>query len=313
MSAVSAAFKRPQHLSREVREKILAAALDMGYFSAKTEVKNIGLLFNNFHDHFFGEYYNEIIYGIMERLSQLNLRCQIFNKVPEKYADICELHGFLVVGNNTVSIAKPLLDFKMPTVLVECTKKEAETFSRIYFDNYSGVKQLTDYLLYCGHHNIAVLNGETDPEDFFWKNFQKAILDSFAENNVSSTHMKFYQADYSNIQTVELNINKILSTNKNVSCIMCSNDLFAYQTLKILSGYGIKVPEQISLTGFDGINLPFYLNEPEVKLTTVFADRTDISKQAVDLLLQVIPDKKMRIVKMETKLLIGKSVKRLRV
>lgn len=313
VAAVSAAFKRPEHLSRETRERILSAALELGYLSEKLEIKNIGLVFNNFFNHYFSEFYSEIVYGILERLSELKLRAQIFNRVPEKYSEICEISGFLVVGNNSTPFARDLKAHRLPFVLVDCTRKLEEAHHLIYFESSTSAKQLAEYVLSCNHRQIAIINGETDPEDTFWLRYLEGVKKAFTEKGLSIKNLRIYPADYNNIQTLEIAINALLSAKKKITCIMCSNDWLAYHAGNILHKYGVKVPRDISLTGFDGLHLPDFLISPLPKLTTVFSDRVQLGRQAVDLLLDVLrhPQKSPKQVIVDTKFALGDSVRRL--
>jgi LacI family transcriptional regulator len=94
---------------------------------------------------------------------------------------------------------------------------------------------------------------------------------------------------------------------------MCSNDWFAYHAYQLFEKYKINVPEEISITGFDGINIPSFVKSPTPKLTTVFANRIKLGRAAVDLLIDTLenPQKKPQIVGMGTELRIGDSVRRL--
>lgn len=313
ISAVSAAFKRPQFLSRETREKILAAARELGYLLEKLELKNIGLVFNNFPNHFFAEFYNEIIYGILKRLAELKLRCQIFDQIPQKYHEICDINGFLVVGNDSTSLAYKIQEYQFPYVLIDCTRRLAEEHNLIYFDNFQGVKQLMEFIFSLNHHKIAIINGETDFQDLTWKNFSKAAKESFLRKKLSPKKLKLYQADYSRAQSVEIAINNILSEKRRPTCIVCTNDWIAYHVYQILDKYKISIPEDISVAGFDGITPPSFIKRSDPKLTTVYADRIRLGREAVDFLIDVLqnPQKKSRIISIETELMVGTSIKRL--
>ncbi|MFA4858030.1 MAG: LacI family DNA-binding transcriptional regulator [Candidatus Margulisiibacteriota bacterium] len=314
VAAVSAAFKRPKHLSKETREKILAAARDLGYLAARFEIKNIGLAFDGFRNHFLGEYYNEIIYGILERLKELGLRAQIFEKIPEKYQEICELSGFLVIGNDSTHMAEDLERHGIPYILVECTKGLAQKHPHIYFDNLPGVEQLVEYVINCGHQHLAILNGETDPQDIFWKNFQAGVKKMLLKNRLPLKNLTIFQADYNNLDSVDIGVNRLLSKHKKISCIMCSNDLFAYAAALVLAKNKVRVPQDISLTGFDGIAIPRHLKTPAPNLTTVFADRIKLGRDAVDYLLEVIQNPKDAPPKIavETRLRVGETVRRVK-
>jgi LacI family transcriptional regulator len=118
---------------------------------------------------------------------------------------------------------------------------------------------------------------------------------------------------YENLQTVEIALNKLLKQNPTAIC--CADDHIAYVAYQILKRWGLKVPEDISITGFDGITTPPYLPEPEPKLTTVYTDPVILGRTAVEQLKKIILQPQSASQKhtvLPTSLRIGSSVKRRR-
>lgn len=81
---------------------------------------------------------------------------------------------------------------------------------------------------------------------------------------------------------------KILSSNKYLDSIFYSNDIMALGGLKVLLRKGFRVPEDISVVGFDNINISNF-TEPE--LTTVAQPIYDMGKKACELLIDIINGK----------------------
>ncbi|GBR76503.1 transcriptional regulators LacI family [Candidatus Termititenax persephonae] len=312
VAAVSAAFRRPTQISKTLRAQILQTAQEMGY--AKTpEIKNIGLVFENFRNHFLGEFYNEIIFGILARSAELGLRTQIFNSLQVDYQEICDINGFIVIGHDSIVHLNDLERTGQPFVLADCTGCALPRQREIFFDQYQGAKELTEFICNCRHTQIAIINGETDVQNHSWLDFRRAAEDVFKANGLPLQNLQILQASYQNIETVEIALNKIFSAKTLPTCVMCSDDLFAYYAYAVLERYGLRVPEDISVTGFDGITTPYYLKNPEPQLTTVLTDRIGLGRQAVDFLLNILQNKKglPKNIVLPTHLKIGRSVKRL--
>ena len=70
LSTVSTALHHPAKLSPNIVEHIVDKATELGYFkNKKLEIKKLLLVCNNLHNHFFGEYYSEVLYGVLARLA----------------------------------------------------------------------------------------------------------------------------------------------------------------------------------------------------------------------------------------------------
>jgi DNA-binding LacI/PurR family transcriptional regulator len=311
-AAVSAAFHHPRQISSTLRDKILRTAQELGYFRVP-ELKNIGLVFENFRNHFLGEFYNEVIFGVLERAAELALRVQIFNSLKVDYQEICDLSGYLIIGNDSAVQIADVEQTRCPFVLVDCTKDRAANYRQIFYDCYQGIKELTEFICNCGHRRLAIINGETDQQNVYWKNFMKAVRDVFAQNNLPLKNIQIIQASYQNIESVEIALNKILSLKTKPTCVMCTNDLFAYYAYTVLKRYGLNIPQDISVTGFDGIDTPYYLEKPRPALTTVTNNRINLGRQALDFLLAILRNEKNlpKDLIFATHLRIGGSVRRL--
>jgi DNA-binding LacI/PurR family transcriptional regulator len=286
ISAVCTAINHPGKISKDVRERILAKARELNYFSRKAQkVKKILLVFNNYKNHFYGEYYADVIFGITQRLSELELDLRIQDNFEVEYSKIYEFDGLIFVGKTPNDFLQKASTFKIPQIIAGHPNPDFP-IPAIYQDSSSGVRQLVEYVQSCGHKHISIISGETNKKDIIWKEFYDTITAEIVPKNIS-----VYQADYSMIQSVEIALNKIL-TDKKTTLILCSNDLIAYHVYKYAKKYEIKIPQNISVTGFDGITFPRHLEEPLPILTTVVSDKIDLGKKVVDLLLRLIKEPK---------------------
>ncbi len=94
--------------------------------------------------------------------------------------------------------------------------------------------------------------------------------------------------------------------------LMCANDYFAYYAMKFCQKYHVSVPDELSITGFDGLRLPPFLMSPKPDLTSVYGDRQALGAKSVDLIMGA-NDPKLRTKNwiMQTRLRLGESVRRL--
>lgn len=307
IAAVSTAINHPHKISSAVRQKILNKAQELNYFVDKVlKIQKILLVFDNYKNHFYGEYYNDVIFGITQRLSEQNLNFRILSDFKLDYADIYDYSGIIFVGKTPDAFLELAAKYKIPHVLAGHPNPNFPV-PVVYQDSANGLKQLLEFVKSCGHKNIAVLNGETNKNDIIWSEFSQTISTAFIQKNLT-----FYQADYSMVQSVQISFTKILQ-NKKKTLILCTNDLLAYYVYRVARKYNMRIPTDISVAGFDGILIPRFIDEPRPHLTTVVADRSELGRRSVDLLLQLLKEpKKTNILNhLPMQIRIGDSVRRL--
>jgi DNA-binding LacI/PurR family transcriptional regulator len=119
-----------------------------------------------------------------------------------------------------------------------------------------------------------------------------------------------FVADYEHLQTVDIVWSKILSSKPKYTAIMCVNDLIAYYVYELAERDHINIPEDISVTGFDGITFPRFVLPPQPSLTTAKGDRVYLGRKSVELLLDLKPSELEHIL-LPSEIIVGKSVKRI--
>lgn len=151
------------------------------------------------------------------------------------------------------------------------------------------------YLLEKGHRNVLFLNAP--------------LCISSAEERLSGTKRAFSEKGLEFKNSFELapsdnynQMKKILSTQKDYTAIICFSDLFAMQAITLLNDMGIKVPEDVSVIGFDDILSRFKL---PLELTSLSSKKSTMAKEAVNILIENLEDSSSGTVKkiLETKII----------
>jgi DNA-binding LacI/PurR family transcriptional regulator len=306
VSAVCTAINHPQKISRKVREKILDKARELNYFAEHAlKAQKILLVFDNYKNHYYGEYYSDVIFGLTSRLSALGLDFRILSDFKVDYGEIYDYNGIVFVGRTPDAFLELAKKYKMPHVQVGHLNADFPV-PAVSQDTAGGLSQLCEFIKSCGHKEIALFTGETDKKDVIWNEFQRIVFAAFLPKNIT-----LYQADYSMIQSVEIAFAKFLR-NKKKSLILCSSDLLAYYVYRAARKYAVRIPRDVSVTGFDGISFPRFIDEPQPQLTTVWADRMAIGARAIDLLLQLLRREKVALLnRLPMQIRIGYSVRRI--
>jgi DNA-binding LacI/PurR family transcriptional regulator/signal transduction histidine kinase len=141
---------------------------------------------------------------------------------------------------------------------------ELDNFPSVIIDNYSGMFQLVKHLIEfhnCRH--LAFIGGTAqNPES---QERLKAFLDAHAETDVAVEPDLIRYADFVD-EAAGTVVEQWLSENRKIDAIVAANDLMALGAIRTLELHGIKIPEQVKVTGFDNIELSRFLNVP---LTTI--------------------------------------------
>ncbi|MEM9996816.1 MAG: LacI family DNA-binding transcriptional regulator [Bacteroidota bacterium] len=166
-----------------------------------------------------------------------------------------------------------------PVVFVN-TRAEGLPFDTVNFDNHQGARALTQHLLDLGHKRIAFVRGPSDAHDAMerLRGYRDAMLEAgLGLDPTLEVHGEYtLEAGYAATRT-------LLARNVQPTAIIAANDYAAIGVLRALHEAHLRVPEDVSVGGFDGLNSGLYTLPP---LTTVRAPIRKIGQIAITLLLE---------------------------
>lgn len=151
----------------------------------------------------------------------------------------------------------------------------------VRFDDFAGGKLVTEHLLAQGHRRIAFLADEPFVESVQsrWNGYHQALEAAGVEPDGNLTVLNYQQHEPSFTASLRFLVH---SLEERPTAIVCSNDGVASRLLLFLRDEGLRVPEDIAVTGF-GNERPNYLDL--VGLTTVSQSFPDLGRVAGELLL----------------------------
>lgn len=165
-----------------------------------------------------------------------------------------EYDGAIIFGpglNNekaTNSLYKKCLSAGIPTISIS---NKFEGTIRIYTDNYEGMKLIAEHLI--DEHNIHDAIFIAGPEDNFESNQRLlAVKDTFESRNLPFNEDNVLFSDWVAYKATDFVKNRHLSDAGLPDAIICANDNLAYFVCFILDDLGVKCPEAVIVTGFDG-------------------------------------------------------------
>ncbi|AWH89451.1 HTH-type transcriptional regulator GalR [Limnobaculum parvum] len=151
----------------------------------------------------------------------------------------------------------------------------------IALDDRYGSHLATQYLIQQGHRNIGIICSDhkiSDAEDRL-----QGYLDALKEHNITinTKRIAYAPPDESGGEKALI---ELLERNQQITAVVCYNDTMAAGALSVLSDNNIKVPEHISLIGFDDVLIARYLRPG---LTTIRYPVVSMAKQAAELALSL--------------------------
>lgn len=317
-NTVSKALRGVPGVSDELRKKICNLAVEIGYKknqqNGNTSINSITVLCR---DTFLAEvtFWSQVLYGISSYASDNNIKLSIVNidenkeDKPETFSSIMShvSDGFIIAGTLSDSLLRKIKCSNIPFVIVDHFSEEIEC-DYVNTSNKIGIYKNIKHLYENGHTKIGFISNSISAYSFM-ERFEayKTYMTQF--NLPINENYIWMEAEY--IKTDYLK-NKIMSTMKNVdfpTAWVCVNDNTALTFIKALSEENIRVPEDVSVVGFDNISEFLY-----AELTTIDVPKQSIGQKAVEQLTYRIehPNSPFEDIMLSVNLIKRNSVKNLK-
>lgn len=295
ISTVSLALNDKPGISSELRAKIKGAAKSAGYPVKSSPVavhheklNTLGLLVKTEPGLLppSNPFYSRVIAGVDEACKDLGLNL-LFSMLPvdernrpQKLPPFIQdsmVDGFLMVGAFLDETISSILDeWTVPIVLVD-GYSDTDRYDMVVSDNFGASYQAVEYLVKKGHRHIAVVGGEPDcyPSLRDRRNgYTRAVKDNdlgglyYANFNISKTQG-------------EAEISELLKSNPQITALFAINDNVAVGAVHAARDLGLRVPEDISIIGYDDTVLATTVSPA---LTTMHVDTVAMGQGAAHLI-----------------------------
>ncbi len=174
----------------------------------------------------------------------------------------------------------------------------AHEISTINIDNVGIMKQMCNKIIENGKKKFLYFAGYKD--SYVSKQRLKGMEEALLENNIPFDEKNIIYANYSEEDAYSLTKNMDVSAD----VVVCANDDMAIGVIRALKEKGIKIPEQVSVTGADNIRIGKYLSP---SLTTVDNMNAALGVCAFDELLRLIKGDKSEDVVIQSRIIEGQS------
>jgi len=320
-STVSRVLNDKPGISEEVRTELRLKAIEMGYdFGSvycrqrkkqNNTVKLISIIVTR--DNFIDEsFFRKIIREIEQVLysKSIGVNFTIIEKEDGMVFSILKrLHpeGAIVFGLLSKKSITESVFGGYPIVLVD-TPKMSIKVDRITINNYHGCYEAAEFLMENGHRKITFL-GDVTFSDSIMERFRGCkdyvisnggeFIDS--EGIVSMEMSGYVNIDYRKFQN-------LLESQNPPTAVVCANDRTAFEIYKLIENMGKKIPDDLSVIGFDNVEKSKWMSPP---LTTVNVPKKELGQESVKMLLERImyKDKVTSLLRLDTNLIVRESVK----
>ena len=194
--------------------------------------------------------------------------------------------GVIFLGGNLENFQADFAALGLPGVLVtnDGSSLNFPNLSSVFIDDRRAACQAVQTLITLGHKKICVVGGHRRYSDASRKRWE-GTLDAMNAHGLSIDPEKDYATAYFSPEGGCTGMAELLRRKREFTAIFAMSDLMAMGVIRTLCDHGIRVPEDVSVMGFDGIPLGEFTVP---RLTSVAQPAVDMARRCVELLLDTI-------------------------
>lgn len=194
--------------------------------------------------------------------------------------------GILFLGSNLDYFKERFDAVKIPCVLVTNSGESLgfSNLSSVTTDDSAAAYAAIEYLTRLGHRKIGILGGQLEKSRAAITRYI-GCRKAFEEFGIPFEMERQYEPALFSISQGYEAMDRLLEKMPELTAVFAMSDTMALGAIRAIRDRGLRVPEDISVVGFDGIELGSYMSP---KLTTIRQDREIIAKRSVEILLEHI-------------------------
>lgn len=308
---VSKALNNAADISEETKKLVCEYAKKVGYRATKALGNRIALLYQFMQ----ANYQNQLFFSVSTAFSiaasnsEYEIVTDILANKDEKfdlneYMEKNHFAGAFVLGVNFDSpVYSQLLDVKYPLILLDMYIPTNPSISSVGGENTASIQQAIHYLKDMGHTKIGFLSGEQ--QSFVASERLAAYILSISSIGIKLNTDYIYYGDFTRECGAEA-AKHFASTD--VTAILCASDMMAIGLIDGLNRQGIKIPDDISVIGFDDLEL---LQYTQYNLTTIRQDFVKLGEAAFFQLHNLIKGKSSKRISIPCELIKRGTVRKL--
>lgn len=295
IATVSNVLNNTRHVSEKLKKKVYDAVQEMNYtpnYWAQSIRKQSGNTLGMIIPNIGNDFYSEVVRGVQDTAFSAGysvILCNTENN-PERwniYADMLyskRFDGVVMTGAwlQTQEARDFMIKKGIPIAMINF-ETEAESIDIVGTSRYLGGVRAAEYLLSLGHREIAVFEGRKLYKVPAVFDVIQGVKDALAQENLSPfAHLVCTEFS---MESGYHAMQQLFSTKQLPSTIFCENDLIALGAIRAMKDAGLRIPEDMSIMGFDDIEFAKYAVP---NLTSVRVERYRLGQLAVEMILDRI-------------------------
>jgi len=298
VATVSNVINRPEIVAQRTRDRVQAAITELGFVRNESarqlragRSRTIGLVVLDVANPFF----TDLARGVEDEANKAGLAVILCNsddqeRKEKRYLDVLEehrVHGVLITPVVGASTGLASLQRRgTPVVLVD-SRSPSRGQCSVAVDDVMGGDLAMSHLLETGHERVAYIAGPASIRQVADRH--EGALRAFRRAGLSPEDLTVIQADSLNVSAGQLAGASIaaMSASSRPTAVFCVNDLMALGVLQEMTRNHIRVPEDISIIGYDDID---FAAAAAVPLTSVRQPRQELGRTAARLLIEEAAD-----------------------
>lgn len=193
--------------------------------------------------------------------------------------------GMLLIGTDRDPDLYSFLQERQIPVVIAWAKSEDSQQSYVGFDNKAASKRMVSKALALGHQTFAFISARTPMNDRA-RNRVLGAQQALEEAGFDKASMTVVETNYS-IQSGREAFIEVNQITPRPTLVICGNDVLAVGAVKAAQDIGLHVPDDVSITGFDDIELASVVSPA---LTTVHVPHRDMGRIAAETLISLVDD-----------------------
>jgi LacI family transcriptional regulator len=294
ITTASYALNGMGRLAAETRERVLKTAEYLGYtpsIAARLLRGAKGNLIAVLSEGLAGPWYGEMLEGLQPAVNQGGFAVVAMTIQPDSLV-LCRslvMSGFLrglVILNpekNWASYLVPLLE-RVPTAVFDPEDQYAKAIKYV-LDNRGGIARLMDHLWERGYRDYLWLDGDVDAA---WDARERyEAFSGFLDGKALPPERRRRAVGGFKTEVAERAVAELLEQGRIPRAVVAANDESAIGALNAVRKRGLRVPQDIAVAGFDGLDISAWMNPA---LTTLKFDRRALGRRIARSLMSAIED-----------------------
>jgi DNA-binding LacI/PurR family transcriptional regulator len=265
---VSRALNRSGLVKEETRSRILKVVDELDYHPniiARRLSTGRTLTLKVFVPYFTRPSVTERLHGVVSSLADTEYDLIIHNVATPEQRKTCfealprpdEVDGALIISlTPTGDEVEALRRVEVPIALIDLYHPDLKKFSQVYVDDVAGGRKATEYLIELGHTRIGFIGDEIDDVFHFTSSADRhrGYVDALEAVGIP-VRDEYYSQDVHGRTQARAQANALLNLSAPPTAILAASDTQAVGILQAVEDLGLRVPEDISVIGYDDIEL----------------------------------------------------------